>query len=155
MSVSTLSSSFCSTLMSRAMLFFMSTFGSTLATAADALPYDPRRNHRCSQVNKCRTYSGAGIRPGARWQDRAPVAYAIADKFCHGIHLLPAEAELLFKGLHVSPLLATQALDKVIAIARQSAEQLDWLFSGPNCGQSGASAAKRVGPRCRQSVRPD
>jgi len=60
----------------------------------------------------------------------APVVYAIADKFCRGIHLLPAETELLFKGLHV--LAAARHPDlcnQVIAIARQSAEQLDCLFS--------------------------
>jgi len=29
------------------------------------------------------------------------VVYPITDKFCHGIHLLPADTELQFNGLHV------------------------------------------------------
>jgi uncharacterized protein len=59
----------------------------------------------------------------------APVVYAIADKFCRGIHLLPAETGLLFKGLHVLAAARHPGLcDQVIAIARQSAEQLDYLF---------------------------
>jgi uncharacterized protein len=59
----------------------------------------------------------------------APVVYAIADKFCHGIHLLPAETELLFNGLHILAAARHPGLcDQVIAIARQSAEQLDCLF---------------------------
>jgi uncharacterized protein len=59
----------------------------------------------------------------------APVVYAIADKFCHGIHLLPAETELLFNGLHILAAARHPGLcDQLIAIARQSAEQLDCLF---------------------------
>jgi uncharacterized protein len=59
----------------------------------------------------------------------APVVYTIADKFCHGIHLLPVETELLFNGLHILAAARHPGLcDQVIAIARQSAEQLDCLF---------------------------
>jgi uncharacterized protein len=59
----------------------------------------------------------------------APVVYAIADKFCHGVHLLPVDNELLFKGLHVLAAARHPNLcDQVICIARQSAEQLDSLF---------------------------
>jgi uncharacterized protein len=59
----------------------------------------------------------------------APVVYAIADKFCRGIYLLPAETELLFKGLHVLAAAHHPGLcDRLIAMARQSAEQLDCLF---------------------------
>jgi hypothetical protein len=43
--------------------------------------------------------------------------------------LLPAETELLFNGLHILAAARHPGLcDQVIAIARQSAEQLDCLF---------------------------
>jgi uncharacterized protein len=59
----------------------------------------------------------------------APVVYAIGDKFCRGVHLLPVDNELLFKGLHVLAAAPHPNLcDQVICIARQSAEQLDSLF---------------------------
>ena len=59
----------------------------------------------------------------------APAVYAIADKFCQGIYLLPAEIELLFKGLHILAAARHPGLcDEVIAIARQPAEQLECLF---------------------------
>jgi uncharacterized protein len=65
----------------------------------------------------------------AHADELAPVVYAIADKFCRGVLLLPAETELLFKGLHVLAAARHPGLcGQVIAIARQSAEQLDCLF---------------------------
>lgn len=55
--------------------------------------------------------------------------YAIADKFCRGIHLLPGDNELLFNGLHIlaaarHPNLCSLLID----IAQQPADQLDHLF---------------------------
>jgi uncharacterized protein len=72
----------------------------------------------------------AALTSGAAQADElAPVVYAIADKFCRGVHLLPADTQLLFNGLHVLAAARHPGLcDQVIAIARQSAEQLDSLF---------------------------
>jgi hypothetical protein len=62
----------------------------------------------------------------AHADELAPVVYAIADKFFRGPHLLPADNELLFKGLHVLAAARHSGLcGQVIAIAQQSAEQLD------------------------------
>jgi len=74
--------------------------------------------------------SRAALAAGVAHADEiAAVVFAVADKFCRGIHLLPAETELMFKGLHVLAAARHPGLcDQVIAIARQSAEQLDCLF---------------------------
>jgi hypothetical protein len=34
-------------------------------------------------------------------EELAPAVYALAGKFCQGVHLLPADGDLLFSGLHV------------------------------------------------------
>jgi hypothetical protein len=65
----------------------------------------------------------------AHAHELAPVVYAIAGKFCRGVHLLPIDNELLFNGLHVLAAARHPGLgDQVIAIARQSGDQLDQLF---------------------------
>lgn len=59
----------------------------------------------------------------------APVVFAIADKFCRGVYLLPADCNLLFYGLHVLAAARQPGLlDQLIGIARQPGEALDQLF---------------------------
>jgi uncharacterized protein len=66
----------------------------------------------------------------AHADELAPVVYSIVAKFCRGIHLLPADTKLLFNGLHVLAAARHPGLcERVIAIAHQSGEQLDHLFS--------------------------
>jgi uncharacterized protein len=68
----------------------------------------------------------AGI---AHASELAPVVYAIADKFCRGIHLLPRDNELLFNGLHVLAAARHPGLcAHLIDIARQDTPQFDQLF---------------------------
>lgn len=65
----------------------------------------------------------------AHAHELAPVIYAIADKFCRGIHLLPSDTELHFNGLHVLAAAKHPDLrDHVIDIAQQPGSQLDTLF---------------------------
>ena len=62
-------------------------------------------------------------------EELAPVVYALAGKFCEGVHLLPDDAELLFNGLHVLAAARHPGLcDHLIEIARQSDDTLDQLF---------------------------
>lgn len=61
-------------------------------------------------------------------EELAPTVYALAEKFCEGIHLLPADGDLLFNGLHV--LAATRhpgLCDHLIEIARQPDDELNQL----------------------------
>lgn len=59
----------------------------------------------------------------------APVVYTLADKFCHSVHLLPADNRLLFNGLHVLAAVRHPGLcDHLIEIARQTDDELDQLF---------------------------
>ena len=59
----------------------------------------------------------------------APVVYALAGKFCEGVHLLPDDAELLFNGLHVLAAARHPGLcDHLIEIARQPEDMLNQLF---------------------------
>ncbi len=65
----------------------------------------------------------------AHASELAPVVYAIADKFCQGIYLLPDDNELLFNGLHILAAARHSGLcDHLLDIAQQPASQLDTLF---------------------------
>jgi Uncharacterised protein family (UPF0149) len=76
------------------------------------------------------THAAALLAGVAHADELAPVVYSIVAKFCRGIHLLPADTKLLFNGLHVLAAARHPGLcERVIAIAHQSAEQLDHLFS--------------------------
>ena len=59
----------------------------------------------------------------------APDIFALADKYCRGVYLLPADTDHLFYGLHV--LAAARhpgLLDRLITIARQPAEDIHRLL---------------------------
>jgi uncharacterized protein len=59
----------------------------------------------------------------------APAVYGLAGKFCKGIHLLPADSDLLFNGLHVLAAARHPGLcDHLIEIARQPDDELNQLF---------------------------
>jgi len=59
----------------------------------------------------------------------APAVYGLASKFCEGIHLLPADSNLLFNGLHVLAAARHPSLcDHLIEIARQPDDELNQLF---------------------------
>jgi uncharacterized protein len=65
----------------------------------------------------------------AHANELAPQIYAMADKFCAGIHLLPRDNKLLFNGLHVLAAAKHPGLcDYLLGIARQDPSQLDQLF---------------------------
>lgn len=59
----------------------------------------------------------------------APVVYAIADKFCDGVYLLPHDNELLFNGLYVLAAARHPDLcDHLLDIAEQDIPLLNQLF---------------------------
>jgi hypothetical protein len=59
----------------------------------------------------------------------APLVFAIADKFCRGVYLLPEEDELLFYGLHIlTAARHPELFEWGIMTARQPAEQLNHIF---------------------------
>lgn len=62
-------------------------------------------------------------------EELAPAVYVIAEKFCRGVYLLPAENELLFYGLHVLAAARHPGLfDHLMAMTRLPETQLDQLF---------------------------
>jgi hypothetical protein len=62
-------------------------------------------------------------------EELAPAVYALAGKFCQGVHLLPAGGDLLFNGLDVLAAARHPGLcDHLIEIARQPDDALDHLF---------------------------
>ena len=64
-----------------------------------------------------------------RADELAPLVYAIADKFCRGVYLLPEENALLFYGLHIlAAARHPKLLDHLMAIARQPYDELEHLF---------------------------
>jgi uncharacterized protein len=59
----------------------------------------------------------------------APIVYAIADKFCDGVYLLPRDNMLLFNGLHVLAAARHPELcDHLMNIAEQDVTLLNELF---------------------------
>jgi uncharacterized protein len=72
----------------------------------------------------------AALRAGvAKADELAPVVFAIADKLCRGVYLLPEDNDLLFFGLHILAAARHPGLfDHVVMIARQPAEQLNRIF---------------------------
>jgi uncharacterized protein len=64
-----------------------------------------------------------------RADELAPLVYAIADKFCRGVYLLPEENALLFYGLHILAAAShPKLLDHLMAIATQPYDELEDLF---------------------------
>jgi uncharacterized protein len=72
----------------------------------------------------------AALRAGVGKTDElAPLVFAIADKLCSGVYLLPEESDLLFYGLHILAAARHPKLfDRVVMIAQRSEEELDQLF---------------------------
>ena len=72
----------------------------------------------------------AALKAGLTQADElAPIVYAIADKFCRGVYLLPEENGRLFYGLHIlAAVRHPELLDHVLAMARQSDGELERLF---------------------------
>ena len=72
----------------------------------------------------------AALRAGvAKTDELAPLVFAIADKLCRGVYLLPEENDLLFYGLHILAAAGHRELfDCVVMIARQPEEQLNQIF---------------------------
>jgi len=72
----------------------------------------------------------AALRAGvAKTDELAPLVFAIADKLCRGVYLLPEENDLLFYGLHIlAAARHPELFDRVVMIARQSEEQLNQIF---------------------------
>jgi uncharacterized protein len=72
----------------------------------------------------------AALRAGvAKTDELAPLVFAIADKLCRGVYLLPEESDLLFYGLHIlAAARHPELFDRVVMIARQSEEQLNQIF---------------------------
>jgi uncharacterized protein len=65
----------------------------------------------------------------ARADELAPIVYSVAEKFCRGVYLLPAEAELLFYGLHILAAARHPDLfDHVMRMAKLPEGQLEQLF---------------------------
>ena len=59
----------------------------------------------------------------------APMVFALAEKLCRGVYLMPDDNELLFNGLHI--LAAARhpgLLDHIVMLARQPADDLNRLF---------------------------
>jgi len=65
----------------------------------------------------------------AKADELAPLVYAMADKFCRGVYLLPEENEFLFYGLHIlAAARHPELFDHVVAIAGQPDNELNQLF---------------------------
>ena len=76
----------------------------------------------------------------------APPVFAVADKFCRGVYLLPSETDSLFYGLHILAAARHPGLcDRVLAIARQPGEDVDRLFPRLRHERLVAPAAERLG----------
>ncbi len=59
----------------------------------------------------------------------APVIYAIADKKCRGVYLLPGDESLLFYGLHaLAAVRHPGLLERLLALARLPGDDLDGVF---------------------------
>jgi hypothetical protein len=84
----------------------------------------------------------------------APAVCGLAGKFCEGIHLLPADSDLLFNGLHVLAAARHPGLcDHLIEIARQPDDELNQLFPD-HAPISLARLILSVGSRRGAAVRP-
>ena len=100
-----------------------------LVKCADA-PYSASMDYK-DIIAGLRTSNAADILLEAvgHADELAPVVYTLADKFCHSVHLLPADNRLLFNGLHVLAAVRHPGLcDHLIEIARQTDDELDQLF---------------------------
>ena len=65
----------------------------------------------------------------AKTDELAPLIFAIADKLCRGVYLLPEENDFLFYGLHILAAARHPKLfDRVVTIAQRSEEELNRLF---------------------------
>jgi uncharacterized protein len=72
----------------------------------------------------------AALRAGvAKTDELAPLIFAIAEKLCRGVYLLPEQNDLLFYGLHIlAAARHPQLFDRVVMIAQRSEEELNQLF---------------------------
>lgn len=79
---------------------------------------------------------GAALRAGVGHADAlAPEIYALADKLCHGVVLVPTQQRLLFHGLHVlAAARQGELLACLLRLLRQREADLDELF--PDHGAS-------------------
>jgi Protein of unknown function (DUF1186) len=74
--------------------------------------------------------SAAALHAGVhKANELAPAVFAVAEKLCRGVYLLPEDNELLFYGLHIlAAARHPDLLKHVLAIARLSEEELDQIF---------------------------
>jgi uncharacterized protein len=72
----------------------------------------------------------AALRAGvAKTDELAPLIFALAEKLCRGVYLLPEQNDLLFYGLHILAAARHPNLfDRVVMIAQRSEEELNQLF---------------------------